>query len=137
MSSDGKYTILPEASDANTSLSANQLAEIHRLFGSADGSKKKRKSKKKKGKKDKKAKKNQAAALAYLLEINGVGKKKGKKKSKQSRQKMSEYDFKYRLIEKSANEAIDLVSGIAKLYAINKLGSAGEKSKMLNVVSVQ
>jgi len=139
MSSKGKYTILPEVSDKNTGLSVDQLVE---MFASVGDSPKKRKSKKKKGKKYKKLQKKHAKTLEYLHELNGSGKKgtKGKKKSKQSKQskkKVYKKELKYSLIGKFGNEAIDLVAGIAKMYAISKLSPTDKKLKTLNVVSTQ
>ena len=132
--SKGKYSILPEVSSQNTGLSASQLAELFAGAGSL-----KEKSKKKKSKKSKKMKKKRAANLAYLLELNALKKngKNGKKKSKQSKKKVSKRELQYNLIGKLANETIDLVSGIAKMFAISKLNPPCKKIKRLDVVSTK
>ena len=112
MENDGTYTVFPESSDSSPTSVPNQYANMHRFFSDYDEPKKKGKKKKKKKKKKKRKK-----ALKLLLEDDMCN----KKKSKKAREKQTKRDFKYRMIEKSADTVLGTASEVVKMYAESKL----------------
>ena len=119
MENNGAYAIFPDDDNgAASTLPPNQLSDLYKHF---------RNSEKPKRKKKKKGKKKLEKALANFL---ASGKKKKKSKSKKgkkgkSKKSMSKeravYELKHRMIEKTHNTVLDIVSHGAKRYFDHKL----------------
>ena len=127
MDKEGMYTIFPDDQDSNLASSSSNFVDMYRLFHSSE--KPKRKDKKKKKKQEKLEK-----ALADFLE-SGKKKKSKRKKGKKSKgkskksQKQKSVEFKYRMIEKTADKTLDTASNVIEMYAESKFFPNGRIPK--------
>lgn len=99
-------------------------------WGKKKKKKKKRKAKKKSKKKAKKKKqmkkiKRMEKALEYLLMEQKKARKKSRKKSKKMAKKQLQREFSYRLIEKSADVTMHMISDATRMYMQSKFSPSG------------
>lgn len=115
MNNNGVYSLSSYGSELN-------VAEDFKWLWDSDESKiwRKKKSKKSKKRKKKKMKKMEKTLECLLME-----QKRAKKKSKKKTKKQLQREFKYRLIEKSADVTMNMISDATRMYMQSKYSSSG------------